>query len=121
MHPVQKGELCLCALQLRGGYCRIKVTRETTAAQPLQERKAPMNILESVLDSSSHAIFTLDREGIVTHINRQAKESFGLFNHSQQSHAAGRLEPGDLVILATSVMAGRSECTGHPGPEDPAR
>ena len=63
-----------------------------------------MNILESVLDSSSHAIFTLDRDGIVTHINHQAKESFGLYNHSQQSHAAGRLEQGDLVILATTVM-----------------
>ena len=42
-----------------------------------------MNILESVLDSSSHAIFTLDRDGIVTHINHQAKESFGLYNHSR--------------------------------------
>ena len=63
-----------------------------------------MDILESLLDSSSHAIFTLDREGIVTHINRQAKEHFGLFNHSQQSHGAGRLEPGDLVILATTAM-----------------
>lgn len=63
-----------------------------------------MDILESVLDSSSHAIFTMDRDGIVTHINRQAKEQFGLFNHSLQSHAAGRLEPGDLVILATTAM-----------------
>ena len=63
-----------------------------------------MDILESLLDSSSHAIFTLDADGIVTHINRQAKESFGLFNHSQQSHGAGRLEPGDLVILATTIM-----------------
>lgn len=63
-----------------------------------------MDILESLLDSSSHAIFALDREGIVTHINRQAKEHFGLFNHSQQSHGAGRLEPGDLVILATTAM-----------------
>ena len=65
-----------------------------------------MDILESLLDSSSHAIFTLDRDGIVTHINRQAKENFGLFNHSQQSHPAGRLETGDLVILATTVMGG---------------
>ena len=65
-----------------------------------------MDILESVLDSSSHAIFTLDRDGIVTHINRRAKENFGLFNHSQQSHPAGRLEKGDLVILATTVMGG---------------
>ncbi len=63
-----------------------------------------MDILESVLDSSSHAIFTLDHEGIVTHINHQAKERFGLFNHSQQSHGAGRLEPGDLVMLATTAM-----------------
>lgn len=65
-----------------------------------------MDILESVLDSSSHAIFTLDHEGIVTHINHQAKERFGLFNHSQQSHGAGRLEPGDLVMLATTAMGG---------------
>ena len=65
-----------------------------------------MDILESLLNSSSHAIFALDAGGIVTHINRQAKENFGLFNHSQQSHPAGRLEEGDLVILATTVMGG---------------
>ena len=49
-------------------------------------------------------MFTLDREGIITHINRQAKNRFGLFNHSQYSHAAGRLEPGDLVIVADSAI-----------------
>ena len=70
------------------------------------ERVGHMNILESLLDSSSHAILTLDADGTVTHINRQAKESFGLFNHSQQSHSSGRLEPGDLVILATTIMGG---------------
>lgn len=69
-------------------------------------REFTVDILESVLDSSSHAIFTLDHEGIVTHINHQAKERFGLFNHSQQSHGAGRLEPGDLVMLATTAMGG---------------
>ncbi len=63
-----------------------------------------MDILESLLDSSSHAIFALDHDGIVTHINRQAKERFGLFNHSSKPHAAGRLERGDLVIMATSAM-----------------
>ncbi len=63
-----------------------------------------MDILASLLDSSSDSIFALDKEGIVTHINRQAKEQFGLFNHSQQSHSAGRLEKGDLVILATTAM-----------------
>ncbi len=49
-------------------------------------------------------MFTMDRQGIVTHINQQAKERFGLFNHSLYSHSAGRLEPGDIVILATSAM-----------------
>ncbi len=68
--------------------------------------ESAVDILESVLDSSSHAIFTLDHEGIVTHINHQAKERFGLFNHSQKSHSAGRLEPGDLVMLATTAMGG---------------
>ena len=63
-----------------------------------------MDILQSVMDSSSHAMFTMDRQGIVTHINQQAKERFGLFNHSIYSHPDGRLEPGDLVILATSDM-----------------
>lgn len=63
-----------------------------------------MDILQNVMDSSSHAMFTMDRQGIVTHINQQAKERFGLFNHSLYAHSAGRLEPGDLVILATTAM-----------------
>ena len=58
-----------------------------------------MDILQSVMDSASHAMFTMDRQGIVTHINRQAKERFGLFNHSIYSHPAGRLEPGDIVFI----------------------
>lgn len=63
-----------------------------------------MDILESLLNSSSHAIFALDQDGIVTHINAKAKEQFGLFNHSHLSHKAGRICPGDLVILLTSAM-----------------
>ena len=74
-----------------------------------------MDILQSVMDSSSHAMFTMDRQGIVTHINRQAKERFGLFNHSIYSHPAGRLEPGDIVILGTSVMGADD---GNLAPED---
>lgn len=63
-----------------------------------------MDLLQNILDTSAHAIFTVDSSGIVTHINRQAKERFGLFNHSGDSHAAGRLCRGDLVILATSAI-----------------
>ena len=74
-----------------------------------------MDILQSVMDSASHAMFTMDRQGIVTHINQQAKERFGLYNHSVYSHPAGRLEPGDVVILATSAMGADD---GNLAPED---
>ena len=74
-----------------------------------------MDILQSVMDSSSHAMFTMDRQGIVTHINQQAKERFGLYNHSVYSHPDGRLEPGDLVVLATSAMGADD---GNLAPED---
>ena len=63
-----------------------------------------MDLLQSVLDSSSHAIFTVDHAGTVTHINRQAKERFGLFNHSRHSHGAGRAQKGDILVLATTAI-----------------
>ena len=65
-----------------------------------------MSILQNVMDASSHAMFTMDRSGIVTNINRQAKEQFGLFNHSAESHAAGRLGTGDVVILVSPYLGG---------------
>ena len=63
-----------------------------------------MDLLQSVMEASSQAMFTLDREGTITHINQQTKDYFGLFNHSQFSHGPGRLEPGDLVIIADTSI-----------------
>ena len=74
-----------------------------------------MDILQSILDSSSHAIFTLNSRGIVTHINRQAKEQFGLVNHSEFSHGAGRLNRGDFVILGDTAIG---EDDGNLRPEE---
>ena len=66
-----------------------------------------MSLLQSLLDASSHAVLTLDRQGIITHINQRAKQRFGLFNRSPHPHGAGRLEVGDVVILAdTAIGAG---------------
>ena len=62
-----------------------------------------MDLLQCLMDSSSHAIFTLDRDGIITHINQQAKVRFGLYHNSQHPHPAGRLEPGDLVLIADTA------------------
>jgi hypothetical protein len=63
-----------------------------------------MDILQGMLESSSHAIFVLDRGGMVTHINRKAKEQFGLYSYCKGSHPAGRIEAGDLVILADTSL-----------------
>lgn len=63
-----------------------------------------MDMLQSIMDASSHAMLTLDRNGIVTHINQQAKEYFGLYNLSERSHGPGRLEPGDLVVIADTAL-----------------
>ena len=63
-----------------------------------------MDLLQCLMDSSSHAIFTLDRDGIITHINQQAKVRFGLYHNSQHPHPAGRLEPGDLVLIADTAI-----------------
>lgn len=74
-----------------------------------------MDMLQSVMDASSQAMFTLDREGTITHINQQTKDYFGLFNHSRFSHAPGRLEPGDLVIIADTSIGSDDGCLS---PED---
>jgi transcriptional regulator with PAS, ATPase and Fis domain len=63
-----------------------------------------MNTLQGLLESSSHAIFVLDRSGVITHINKKAKEQFGLYSNCQASHPAGHLEQGDLVILADTSL-----------------
>ena len=63
-----------------------------------------MGIIETLLESSSHAIITMDSEGIITHINSQAMERFGLINHSSYSHPAGRIEEGDIVIIADTAL-----------------
>lgn len=63
-----------------------------------------MDMLQSIMEASSQAMFTLDREGTITHINQQTKDYFGLFNHSRFSHGPGRLEPGDLVIIADTAI-----------------
>ncbi|MBR0171552.1 MAG: sigma 54-interacting transcriptional regulator [Lachnospiraceae bacterium] len=63
-----------------------------------------MNLLQSVMDASSHAMLIMDACGKIEHLNQQAKRKFGLLIQSSISHDAGKLSEGDIVILAdTSV------------------
>lgn len=68
-----------------------------------------MDILREVMDASTHAMFLTDAHGIVTHINTQAQERFGLAGQSSRSHKAGRLSTGDIVILRTRPSARTTE------------
>lgn len=63
-----------------------------------------MDILQSIMESSSQAMFVLDTEGNITHINQNAKKQFGLVNHCHAAHAAGCLSDGDIVILADTFL-----------------
>jgi transcriptional regulator with PAS, ATPase and Fis domain len=63
-----------------------------------------MNTLQGLLESSSHAIFVLDRSGVITNINKKAKEQFGLYSNCHASHAAGTIREGDLVMLVDTSL-----------------
>lgn len=74
-----------------------------------------MELLEKLIETSSHAIFTMDQDGILTYINQRAKERFGLFMHSSYSHPAGKLNKGDMIILASTEIGADD---GNLTPED---
>lgn len=65
-----------------------------------------MDRLQSVIESSSYAIFILDQDETITHINSQAKERFGLISSDSNYHPAGKIEPGDIVILVDNSIGG---------------
>lgn len=66
-----------------------------------------MDILREVMDASTHAMFLTDAHGIVTHINTQAQERFGLAGQSSRSHKAGRLSAA-LAAHGAVCVAGET-------------
>ncbi|MEA5143657.1 MAG: sigma 54-interacting transcriptional regulator [Oscillibacter sp.] len=63
-----------------------------------------MDILQSIMESSSQAMFILNTGGDITHINQNAKKQFGLVNHCHAAHEAGRLAEGDIVVVADTFL-----------------
>lgn len=57
-----------------------------------------------VLDAIEEGLIILDRKGIIKTYNRSAKEITGLTLPHAHPHPEGKLEPGDLVILADNRM-----------------
>ena len=63
-----------------------------------------MDILQSIMESSSQAMFILNTGGDITHINQNAKKQFGLVNHCHAAHEAGCLAEGDIVVVADTFL-----------------
>lgn len=72
--------------------------------RPWKKGSSPVDILQSIMESSSQAMFVLDTEGNITHINQNAKKQFGLVNHCHAAHEAGRLAEGDIVVVADTFL-----------------
>lgn len=60
--------------------------------------------LNAVSDIVDEGIICVDGGGIVSHCNRKAKEFTGIVLESTRSHPAGRMEPGDIVLIADNIL-----------------
>lgn len=63
-----------------------------------------MSVLQSVMDYSSNGILVINRDGIVTNLNKKAKDILGLSASTEHAHAAGRLEVGDIIALIDACI-----------------
>lgn len=62
------------------------------------------NFYESLLNEIEEGLIVIDMEGRIKTFNRRAKEITGvIFNHSK-THPGGRLQKGDLVIIADNRL-----------------
>lgn len=63
-------------------------------------------LLPIVTDLLEDGIICVDSDGIVTLFNRRAKEFTGVVLEGSRSHPAGRLVPGDVVLIADNLLGG---------------
>lgn len=52
----------------------------------------------------SEGFIVIDKEGIIQVYNNKAKEIFGIDEQYKINHKPGKIEDGDLVILATNIL-----------------
>lgn len=71
--------------------------------------------IHAVLDYIEEGLIVLDAKGTILSFNKKAKEITGMILNAYTSHPEGKLEPGDLVVLADNRL-GYDD--GHLSPED---
>ena len=62
--------------------------------------------LHKLIDYSSEGIIVVDRNGIITLYNKSARKIFGIEYETSYGHPRGKIEDGDIVILADNFLGG---------------
>ena len=57
-----------------------------------------------VTDIMSEGLIVIDNEGKIQIYNRKAKEIFGILNNNKQYHSKGKIQVGDIVIIADNAL-----------------
>lgn len=58
----------------------------------------------NVLDHMNEGIIAIDKQGMIKAFNKSAQEIFGIININTREHDAGKLEKGDIVIIADTGL-----------------
>ena len=55
--------------------------------------------VQRLMDSLNMGVILLDKDGIIRMCNRRAEEITGISISAGESHPAGKIEDGDIVII----------------------
>ncbi len=71
-----------------------------------KEKEGKKSYLEVVTDAMSEGIIAIDIQGKIKVYNDKAKKIFGLEVPCQHEHPSGRVETGDIVLIANNSLGG---------------
>lgn len=60
--------------------------------------------IDDFIDDLNEGIIAINKKGIITHYNAKAKQMLGAKRHCIWEHHGGRLEEGDIVIMAYTAF-----------------
>lgn len=63
-----------------------------------------IKVIEKLMDRMDQGFIYIDEEKKIRHCNRKAKEITGIIINSGSKHESGKIEEGDIVILADNSL-----------------
>jgi len=76
------------------------------------------DVFRTIIDEIGEGIIVINSDGIIDYYNKKAKKIFGIIFNQGMGHDAGKIERGDMVIIADSSLG---EDDGGLLPEDLSR